>query len=402
MESPIEPKYMRCSNFNMPLLETEFFKSELQLYIDGLTTEMWDLIEYGHFDFNAFIMLFKMWQTILYKISQEVLSVVLPQVEEHAQIPMDDYDSLQWALNLSSVTEDDIHACIWDSLLLALKNTINAGDAKCPCGDHLLELVAAKVSKTVNNALSEISSQLDSVPHLDVPHQVSEIGEIALQSISVLRACLENMRLASGFECEEVCAYSDSSEDTTDVLVAPLPTPVQTYNEQEESHLHAHSPAVAPTKTGNICLHPPAETWTKKENIFCTVFLWKLMDHIAHSNAKSVLEMDIDWMLAQLKSTVVETRPNHPQNIGDFHIEVYKDLCQEFGSKERLYLSMACCQLAFVEALARALKKHLQGPKKRNFFTKVRAFFKKRTAKVSMACGHGRMRLRDSTNTKKL
>ncbi|XP_061653006.1 uncharacterized protein LOC133488743 [Phyllopteryx taeniolatus] len=400
--SPIEAKYLRCSNLNMPLLETEFFKSELQLYIDGLTKEMWDLIEYGHFDFNAFMVLFKMWQTILYKISQEVLSVVLPQVEEHAQILVNGCDSPQWALNYSSVTEDDIHACIWDSLLLALKNTINAGEVRSPCGDHLLELVAAKVSKTVNTALSEISSQLDSAPHLDVPHQVSEIGEIALQSISVLRDCLENMRLVSGFEFEEVCAYSDSSEDTTDVLVAPLPTPVQTYNEEAESHLYTRSPTEVHTKTGNICLHPPAETWTKKENIFCTVFLWKLMDHIAHSNAKSVLEMDIDWMLAQLKSTVVETRPNHPQNIGDFHIEVYKDLCQEFGSKEHLYFSVACCQLVFVEALARALKKHLQGPKKRDFFTKVRAFFKKRTAKVSMPCGHGRTRLRASTNTKKL
>ncbi|XP_077463449.1 uncharacterized protein LOC144078686 isoform X5 [Stigmatopora argus] len=84
--SPFEAKYLRCSNLNMPLLATDFFKSELQVYLDGLTAEMWDLIEYGHFDCNAFMVLLKMWQSILYKISQEVLSVVLPQVEELAQI----------------------------------------------------------------------------------------------------------------------------------------------------------------------------------------------------------------------------------------------------------------------------------------------------------------------------
>ncbi|XP_019724172.1 uncharacterized protein LOC109515049 [Hippocampus comes] len=400
-DSPIEPKYLRCSNLNMPLLATEFFKSELQLYLDGLTSETWDLIEYGHFDCNAFMVLLKMWQSILYKISQEVLSVVLPQVEEHAQILVNGCDSPQQALNYSCVTVDDIHACIWDSLLLALKDTINAGEIRSPCGDHLLELVAAKVSKTVNSALSEMSSQLDSAPHLDVPHQVSEIGEIALQSISVLRDCLENMRMAGRYGIEEDCAGSESSEDATNILVAPLPTPVQTC-EKVSTHLHAQTPTEVHIKTGNTCLHPPAETWTKKENIFCTVFLWKLMDHIAASNAKSVLEMDIDWMLAQLKSTVVETRPNHPQNIGDFHIDIYKDLCQEFGSKERLYFSMVCCQLVFVEALARALKNHLQAPKKKDFFTVVKAFFRKRTAKVSLACEHGRVRLLASTNTRKL
>ncbi|XP_077406478.1 uncharacterized protein LOC144038147 [Vanacampus margaritifer] len=401
-DSPIEPKYLRCSNLNMPLLATEFFKSELQLYLDGLTNETWDLIEYGHFDCNAFMVMLKMWQSILYKISQEVLSVVLPQVKEHAQIVVvNGCDFPHRALNYSCVTEDDIHACIWDSLLLALKDTINAGEVRSPCGDHLLELVASKVSKTVNAALSEMSSQLDFVPHLDVPHQVSEIGEIALQSISVLRDCLENMRLAGRYGFEEDCADSDSSEDTRDILVAPLPTPVQT-SEKEEIQLHAYIPTEVRTKPGNICLHPPSETWTKEENIFCTVFLWKLMDHIAHSNAKSVLEMDIDWMLAQLKSTVMEARPNHPQNIGDFHIDIYKDLCQEFGSKERLYFSMMCCQLVFVEALARALKNHLQAPKKKDFFTVVKAFFKKRTAKVSLACDQGQAMLLASTNTRKL
>ncbi|XP_077368638.1 uncharacterized protein LOC144013523 [Festucalex cinctus] len=398
-DSPNDPKYLRCSNLNMPLLATEFFKSELQLYLDGLTIETWALIEYGHFDCNAFMVLLKMWQTILYKISQEVLSVVLPQVEGHAQSVVDDCDAPHWAFNYSCVTEDDIHASIWDSLLLALKDTINARDVRSPCGDRLLELVAAKVSKTVNAALSTKSSQLDFVSQLDVPHQVSEIGEIALQSISVLRDCLENMRLAGRCGFEQDCADSDSwDDDTRDILMAPLPTPVQT--SEDKTDLYAHIPTEV--HTGNICLHQPAETWTKKENIFCTVFLWKLMDHIAHSNAKPVLEMDIDWMLAQLKSTVVETRPNHPQNIGDFHIDIYKDLCQEFGSKERLYFSMACCQLVFVEALARALKNHLQAPKKKDFFTVVKTFFKKRTAKVSMACEQRQETLLASTNTRNL
>ncbi|XP_057674869.1 uncharacterized protein LOC130905458 [Corythoichthys intestinalis] len=397
--SPFEAKYLRCSNLNMPLLATDFFKSELQLYLDGLTAEMWDLIEYGHFDCNAFMVLLKMWQSILYKISQEVLSVVLPQVEEHAQIIMNGGESPHRAHNYSRVTEDDIHACIWDSLLFALKDTINAGEIKSPCGERLLELVAAKVSKTVNRALSETASR-PGPPNLDVPHQVSEIGEIALQSISVLKDCLATMRLAGRFGNEDDCVGWYSSEGTARALVAPLPTPVQTSCERAETSLRSHP--VADVKTGNICPPPAPETWTKKEIVFCTALLWKLMDHIAHSNAKSVLEVDIDWMLAQLKSTVVETRPHHPQNIGDFHIDIYKDLCQEFGSKERLYFSMACCQLVFVETLARVLKNHLQAPKKRDIFTLVRAFFKKRTSRVSLPGERGRARLMASTDTRKL
>ncbi|XP_077583166.1 uncharacterized protein LOC144203535 isoform X2 [Stigmatopora nigra] len=400
--SPFEAKYLRCSNLNMPLLATDFFKSELQLYLDGLTAEMWDLIEYGHFDCNAFMVLLKMWQSILYKISQEVLSVVLPQVEEHAQILMKGVESPHRALNYSSVTEDDIHACIWDSLLFALKDTINAGEIKSQCGDHLLELVAVKVSKTVNRALSETSLRPGSVPNLDVPHQVSEIGEIALQSISVFRDCLTTMRLAGRFGNEDDCVGWYSSEDTTRPLVAPLPTPVQTSNEKAGTHLHSDPTIEGYTKTANICPPSPSETWTKKEITFCTALLWKLMDHIAHSNAKSVLEINIDWMLAQLKTTVVETRPHHLQNIGDFHVDIYKDLCQEFGCKERLYFSMARCQLVFVEALARVLKDHLQTPKKKDIFTLVRTFFKKRTSKVSLPFEHEQARLMASNKTRKL
>nr|XP_057906934.1 ly6/PLAUR domain-containing protein 6 isoform X1 [Doryrhamphus excisus] len=398
-DSPIEPKHLRCSNLNMPLLASEFFKSELQLHLDGMTTEMWDLIEYGHFDRNAFMVLLKMWQSILCKISQEVLVVVVPQVEEHAQIIEKGCDTPIRALNYSCVTEDDIHACIWDSLLLALKDAINAGDIKLPCGDQLLEMVAAKVSHTVNTALSNISSPPTPLPHPDVPHQVSEIGEIALQTISVLKSCLETMRQDGDAGCEEECVDSDSSEETTNGLVAPLPTPVLN---RAQRNLKTHTPAKVRTRTENISNRTPAETWTKKENTFCTVFLWKLTDHIAHSNSKSVLEMDIDWMLTHLMSAVVETRPNLLLNIGDFHIHIYKDLCQEFGSKERLYCSMARCQLVFVEALARAMRHHLKAPKKRDFFTKVRAFFKKKTAKVSLAYEQGHMWLQASNNTKKL
>ncbi|XP_061914705.1 uncharacterized protein LOC133657411 isoform X1 [Entelurus aequoreus] len=400
-QSPIEPDLLRCSNLNMPLLASEFFKSELQLHLDGITTETWDLIEYGHFDCNAFMVLLKMWQSILYKISQEVLVVVVPQVEEHAHIIEKGCGTLQRALNFSCVTEDDIHACIWDSLLLALKDTINAGNVKTPCGDQLLEMVAAKVSKTVNKALSDISLKPNSFTYPDVPHQVSEIGEIALQTISVLRNCLENMRTAAGAAGEDVCADSDSSEEKSNGLVAPLPTPV--LNTRAEKKFRARTPADGCAKTEKgCCRHTSVGTWTKKENTFFTVLLWKLTDHIAHSNSKSVLEMDIDWMLAHIMSAVVETHPNLLLNIGDFHVHIYKDLCQEFGSKERLYFSMARSQAAFVEALARALRHHLQAPKKTDFFTKIRAFFKKKTAKVSLAYEQGQMWLQASTGTKKL
>ncbi|XP_059180226.1 uncharacterized protein LOC131959138 [Centropristis striata] len=122
--------------------------------------------------------------------------------------------------------------------------------------------------------------------------------------------------------------------------------------------------------------------FTPKEKIFLSVFVCKLLDHIAHSTKTSAQDLDFDGIVKNLMKILGEKSFCLPQTVGNLHITIFKELCLEFGSAKQLCAAMICEGVVFEEAVAKELKRQLQKASCPSFVTKVFRFFKIRSKKV--------------------
>nr|XP_033952440.1 uncharacterized protein LOC117456610 isoform X2 [Pseudochaenichthys georgianus] len=125
------------------------------------------------------------------------------------------------------------------------------------------------------------------------------------------------------------------------------------------------------------------ELLIKQHRICLTVFLVKLLDHIAAPN-QTIYHSDFEGMVERLRmktdtigfATLLRTREN-------IHVPVYRDLVEQFGSAEELQSAIRYKSALFEKAVSTALKDNLWKCSKKTRSTAVKRKTKKRVEQFS-------------------
>ena len=117
----------------------------------------------------------------------------------------------------------------------------------------------------------------------------------------------------------------------------------------------------------------------KERRVFCQVFLFKLVDHIAYSAKATLSNMDVNVMYENLLSIMLENNFSCPMVVGNLHLTIYKKLRRQFGSANKLYAVILCENMTFLKAVARELLSELQKATRKpvSFAAKLKRFFKR-------------------------
>ncbi|XP_029382601.1 uncharacterized protein LOC115059135 isoform X1 [Echeneis naucrates] len=124
----------------------------------------------------------------------------------------------------------------------------------------------------------------------------------------------------------------------------------------------------------------------EEDNSLLIVVLGKLLEHIAESTRTSAYEVDFNQMVTRLtKRTRGKLSLPLPKTFKKIHIPIYKKLCQEFGSAKLVQAAMVSSDGTFEDALVKIFNSPPQISTRRatSWVTKVKRFFRMRTAKVS-------------------
>ncbi|KAA8579337.1 hypothetical protein FQN60_010677 [Etheostoma spectabile] len=399
MDSTISPEELgeqRCSDLDLPLLTSETLDEVVSLYLGYITNKQWAMLADGHVDSAAATLLSDLCHEVVQTVCSEVLDVVAPQVYRQtmghnymestssasATMYLDEYEAPQ--RNYHSVTAEDIQASLGHSLHECLGEALEVVEERCEDAEQLLRLVAEEVADKINRTLAATrrptsSSQSEEsvwcvsprTTQLMVFHVAKILSRCVVRKYNIVPS--EELRLVSvssgaSSPDDESTAEEPNSERTDGSLVeSPGPDLV----------ISVSSASPAATK----------EELTQGEKTFLAVFLGKLLDHIAHSTKTSVLDLNFDGLLENLRRIAEETGFTLPQTVGNLHRAIFKKLCVEFGSKKLLHAAIGSEGLAFEEAVARELRVLQQKAthKKPSFGTNVRRIFR-RSNKVSPAC----------------
>ncbi|XP_059214482.1 uncharacterized protein LOC131992805 [Centropristis striata] len=297
-------------------------------------------------------------------------------------VSMDGIEAPQREPNYDAVTEEDIQASLGHSLHQCLGEAFGVMEEMSEDSEQLLQLVAQEVAKKVNRTLAFISrstssNQSEETFECETPESPTQ--DMVNHVFKILQRCLEKKFLE----------FPDRGAPGE--VLSLSPTPDKDYT--EESSMKAAEDSLSLSEQQSIdltivrSLSPTSvkQEFLLGETTFLAVFLGKLLDHIAHSTKTSVLEMDFDGILKNLKKILGETSFPPPQTVGNLHLTIFKKLCVEFGSAKLLQTAIVSKGLVIEEVVAMELKRQLQKATCPSFATKVRRFFKRSSNKVSPA-----------------
>ncbi|XP_044044098.1 uncharacterized protein LOC122872228 [Siniperca chuatsi] len=391
----------RCSDLEVPLFTTANLKPVVFLYINHIPNEKWILLAAGKVHADTIILLSDMCHEIVDAISAMVLEAVGPQVQSrmygqtalevasNESITTNRVETPQTKYNYDSVTEEDIQASLGNSLHSCFGAALGIVQEKSHNSEILLELFGAEVKRRVNHSLAvirSVSSWQSEEPAESETSNESHTDDMVYYIIHILKCLINKDEHESPEDIE--CLGSDFSEGSIPDEV----TDVEEFSAGDDEMICSVSEAQSSDLSGCQSVECPAssaEELPQREKTFLTVFLGKLLDHIAHSTKTSVVDVDFDKMLECLwERTGREISAALSQNVGNIHIPIYKELCREFGCAKLLQAAMLSSDVTFEEAVARTLKAHLQKSSRKasSFVTKVGRFFSRKTRKVAPVC----------------
>lgn len=287
--------------------------------------------------------------------------------------------------NYHSVTAEDIQASLGHSIHESLGQALEVVEESSDDSEQLLQLVAEEVADKINRTLDATmqptsSSQSEESVWCVTPqttkHMVLHVANILSRCV-VLRY---NMEHPEELRPVSVSPRASSPDDKSTVEVFNSERTNGSLLESPSSDLVIPGRSASPAAT--------KEELSQGEKTFLAMFLGKLLDHIAHSTKTSVLDMNFDEILKNLRRIAEETRFTLPQTVGNLHRTIFKKLCVEFGSTKLLHAAIGSEGLAFEEAVARELRVLQQKAthKKPSFVTNVRRIFRRKSNKVAPAC----------------
>ncbi|KAM7366820.1 hypothetical protein PAMP_014764 [Pampus punctatissimus] len=282
---------------------------------------------------------------LTWKTFEEVVTLFLDDITERK------------GRNYATVTEEDMEACLDNSLHCCIGKVLCVVEERSENSDQLRELIGREVASKVNRSLMKhVSSSTDTensdeyvgceTPGFHTKMMVYHIAKI------LNRCILKKGRLKPSDE------YLDSN--VTEVSEPDEVTSVEELSVNEDK----------PAKAG--VAFPPRAMWMKEKS-FLSVFLGKLLDHIAQSTETSVLDMDFDKICKDLRERLVgDTGFILPKTVGNLHHSIFETLCQEFGSAKQLHAAVISVNTEFAEAVTRALRSQLKNSTEISFGNKVK------------------------------
>ncbi|KAL3045531.1 hypothetical protein OYC64_013740 [Pagothenia borchgrevinki] len=226
---------LMCSDLDMPMLTPDIFQPIIKSFLNDCTNVSWQLLSDGKIDSDAIILLTRMCQEIIDRLTMLILEVTLPQVnkwmdwveeENHrnacmtASIPTKSSVYTQRTHIYDRVTEEDVEASFGNCLDCCFGMALGRQQGKTEQSQALLALFIVSIAKRVNCGLQELSqpsspnSSNESVSSTD-----SQTEDIVYNIAHILRACMGNYKVLPSpqFSRRSQCSSCTFSDDETDI-----------------------------------------------------------------------------------------------------------------------------------------------------------------------------------------
>ncbi|XP_030584909.1 uncharacterized protein LOC115780081 [Archocentrus centrarchus] len=325
------------------------------------------------------------------------------------------------------VTQDDVQSSFGDLFDTCFGKFLETVQRRSHDSVRLSTLLSVEIAKNVNLALSHSTAETSVRRRRSTPE--SELKEIALHVINILHICMNTTCAplctqsiqssdAESSGCSSLEEHIQPNPSEGCRVIRPLPRNKNpgspNFEEVEDEDVqegpcrktltpspcvvrrdvgsNGKSPDFRITEAKNLeqhrvesfetthstkqsteslshsteCPHPQLPKCSIDE-IFLRACLAKLIDHIAEKTHTSFANVDFHQIVTRVTERLVgEERYTTPQNVKNFHITIYKELCRKFRSKYVLQVLMETCDPAFVAALVVTLNGQLKKLMKKN------------------------------------
>ncbi|KAM8884011.1 uncharacterized protein ACB058_000378 [Synchiropus picturatus] len=335
----------RCSDLDVPLLTKETFKDVVKKYLSKITFDQWSLLSTGKMDQATEAVLDQLDRKVVEMVSTAILDVVEPQVYEWSRNKRamagekacgyetwKELKALPTESNYTTVTVEDVEACIGDALNHSLSEAVGVQEClnNSESTKQLRKLIGVEVTKRVNLSLD-----------------LMKMGSSLEQSKMVVRCKVAGLDTKKMVACtaQTLSSYTKKSSHATD--------------EEEKSCSSDFFETISKDSSTDLSgsQEEASKEFQKKQQTFLTMFLGKLLDHVAQSSESfSVADVNFDEILENL-SEIIEGEQNFipPQTVGNLHVNIFTNLCQTFGSAKKLQDTITARDMTFEEEVAREL-----------------------------------------------
>ncbi|XP_030601053.1 uncharacterized protein LOC115791094 [Archocentrus centrarchus] len=410
------------SHLDMPLFTFPVFKETVSNWMDNLSDDDWLDLHNDENGIHKLALISDMSQALIEENAIFLLNHIRIQISAnpHEHVPMDNKSSSADTSKLVNsqplfdgcsycrVTQDDVQSSFGDVLDTCFGQFMGTVQRRSFDSARICTLLSVEIAKHVNSALSHSTVQTSVRSRRFTPQ--SKLKEIAHHVINIFCICKSMTHAPPSAQCSQssgakcpccsglkgdVNIQPDRSEGR--IVVLPLPgdmipgfsnfedvqeSPEETCRKTLEQRRAESFKRTRSTKQrtdslsrSTACLLPQLPKCSVDEKFLKTCLI-NLIDHITYKTHKSVINVRFYQILACVTESLVgEESYTAPKSAKNFHIPIYKELCQKFTSKYNLQALMEKCDPAFVAAFVETLKGQLKkSMEKKSKFKMLRKF----------------------------